>query len=473
MTQAPVSEEEAEKRTLREDLRSLRESPRELWLIYLAKYLESLAYFSMTKMLVLWLSKDFGFTDMEAGWWVATFSSVVTLITLGIGFFADAWGFRKILIAAFASAILARTVMAFAPSRAVAITGLLMITFGTAASVPVMNTAIRRYTSAKNRSFGFSFYYVVMNIGSASAGFLIDWARGLFKVPGSKELVPQLWNFPVLGPTRVSPYGLVFMIGLGCAILAFFVSLLLREGIDMEKPATEYTTAEYRDAEPVEKKASPLQIAIELLREKPFWRFVLFIGLLAMVRLMFQHAFMTFPKYVTRELGADFPFGRVWAINPIMIIILVPIVTALTRRRAAFNVIVLGAFISAFSPFVLVLGASRVTVVAMVVVLSLGEALWSPRLYEYTATIAPHGREGSYLGLSSLPLFVAKMIAGPMSGYLLMTYCPETPPRRSHIMWLIIGVVTLIGPILIILLRGIIEGEKKNKATVEPEPSPA
>jgi dipeptide/tripeptide permease len=428
-------------------------APRELWLIYLAKYLESLAYFSMTKMLVLWLSKDFGFSDMQAGWWVALFSSIVTLLTVAVGFVGDAWGFRRVLIIAFASAIGARALMALAPTRTTAILGLMAITFGTAATIPVMTTAVRRYTPENSRSFGFSFYYVVMNIGSASAGFMIDWARKLFVVPGQKELVPKMIALPLLGLTRVSAYGLVFFIGFICAVLAFFVSLMIRKNADLEeKDQVAETPAE-----------SPVKIAKELFGEKPFHRFLLFVGLLAVVRLMFQHAFMTFPKYVTREMGAAYPFGKVWAINPIMIIILVPIVTALTRHRSAFSCIVAGAFIAALSPFVLCLGASHATFVGMVVVLSVGEALWSPRVYEYAATIAPRGRESSYMGLSYLPLFVAKIVVGPLSGYLLAQYVPENAPRRSEVMWLIIGLMTLAGPILMLFLRKTIEADAKKE----------
>lgn len=447
MSQAVAAEDE--KRPLREDLAELLTAPRELWLIFLAKYLESLAYFSMTKMLVLWLSKDFGFSDMQAGWWVALFSSIVTLLTVAVGFVGDAWGFRRVLILAFASAIGARALMALAPTRTMAIVGLMAITFGTAATIPVMTTAVRRYTPEKSRSFGFSFYYVVMNIGSASAGFMIDWARGLFVVPGHKELVPKLINLPLLGPTKLSAYGLVFLIGFVCAVLALLVSLLIRKDVDLDQQQEEA---------PAE---SPLKIAKELFGERPFHRFLLFVGLLAMVRLMFQHAFMTFPKYVTREMGAAYPFGKVWAINPIMIIILVPIVTALTRHRSAYSCIIAGAFISALSPFVLCLGATHATFVGMVVVLSLGEALWSPRVYEYAATIAPRGRESSYMGLSYLPLFVAKIVVGPLSGFLLARYVPEQAPRRSEIMWLIIGVMTLAGPLLMLFLRKTIEADGK------------
>ena len=54
-----------------------------------------------------------------------------------------------------------------------------------------------------------------------------------------------------------------------------------------------------------------------------------------------------------------------------------------------------------------------------IVFLSIGEALWSPRLYGYSAAIAPKGQEASYMSLSYLPFFVAKFFVGTLSGLLL------------------------------------------------------
>jgi hypothetical protein len=56
---------------------------------------------------------------------------------------------------------------------------------------------------------------------------------------------------------------------------------------------------------------------------------------------------------------------------------------------------------------------------------SIGEAIWSPRLYQYTAAIAPKGKEGSYMALSLLPYFVAKLVVGMLSGRMLHRFCPD------------------------------------------------
>ena len=160
-----------------------------------------------------------------------------------------------------------------------------------------------------------------------------------------------------------------------------------------------------------------------------------------------------------REFGASVPKGTIYAINPALIIILVPIITAATTSVDPLIMIHHGCYISAFSVFFLVISTSVTSCVLFVVVLSIGEAIWSPRLYDYTMKIAKEGREGTYMALSSAPLFLAKLPVGMKSGYLLGKYCPEDGERNSQMMWLIIGLTTGFSPILLTVCWGYISKE--------------
>ena len=88
-----------------------------------------------------------------------------------------------------------------------------------------------------------------------------------------------------------------------------------------------------------------------------------------------------------------------------------------------------------------------VMIFLFVVLLSVGEAFYSPRLYEYTAAIAPKGQEASYMAMSSLPFFLAKLGVAPVSGVLLAHFCPDTGLRNSGTLWLLIGLSTMIAPV--------------------------
>ena len=85
-------------------------------------------------------------------------------------------------------------------------------------------------------------------------------------------------------------------------------------------------------------------------------------------------------------------------------------------------------------------------------VFSIGEAFYSPRVYEYAAAIAPKGQEASYGALAYLPFLIGKLLVGT-SGWLLAIFCPATGPRRSGTMWLIFALAASVAPLGLFLLR--------------------
>lgn len=415
---------------LRDDLASLRRSPSDLWLIYGIKFLESVAYFAIYNLLNVYLSEDLGYDDQQAGWITSTWLTGVSVIMFFSGFIADSIGIRRAMIWAVLSVLVGRTVMAVAHDQVLPLVGLFLSTWGVASMMPTMTAAVRRYTNKETVAFGFSFFYVVMNIGALVApltvGALRKWLKGGLDIAGQHLTTSQV----------------IFTIAaLVTGLAALFVIRLQAD-----------TPPENRGP-----RKSPGMIFAEVSKERAFWGFMLFVSLLVLVRLIFQHAHQTWPKYTMRVIGDDFDWAFYWSINPAMVIVLTPIVTALTRGLSAFRCIVAGAFITAGSVFFIVFSDSIAAQVAFVATLSLGECMWSPRLYEYTATIAPPGREASYMGLSQVPMFFAKMVVGGVSGYLLSQYCPAEGERQPHLMWTIIGVTTLIGPIAIVALRRVIE----------------
>jgi hypothetical protein len=218
-----------------------------------------------------------------------------------------------------------------------------------------------------------------------------------------------------------------------------------------------------------------------LWRQPNFFKFLLFLAFAALVRLVILHMYYTYPKFAIRELGEGAPFGHLWNVNPATIIFLVPLVGALTQKISAYKMVVCGSFIAACSVFLMaipphwfqgladgMLGdliAHRwlkvpgpvnpyyVIIFIYVLCFSVGEAIYSPRLYEYAAAIAPKGQEASYMALSYLPFFVAKLFVGKLSGELLAKYCPATGPRDSATLWLIIALITAVAPLGLLVFR--------------------
>jgi MFS family permease len=466
---AGLSASSAPKTTLGDDLRALLRCPRELWLIYLATFFEYLGIFSFLPTLPLWLSGDFGMDDKRAGWWAATFSTLVTLFVFLVGSIADTIGVRRTLLISFALAAVTRLGMAVAPSPDMAIATLLAFGFAYATTSPVLQAAVQRASSRQTRSFAFSLWYVSFNLAGAMCGpLVIDLTRRAFLDPTTGKLANRAIELPLIGARMFSANTAIMALGFLFATIAFFVIMTVRKDFEHKVHPDD---AAALAADPAPKKVSPLLALRDVLRDRPFWRFMVLLVLLSLVRMMFQHMHFTWPKYVLREQGDDFPMGTVWSFNSMLILVLAPLGTALTRHRRPFEVLLFGATISALSPFVLYFGSSMPYQIGMIIVLTIGEALWSPRLYEYNVSIAPRGREATYVSLASLPYFLAKFLVGPTSGYLLATFVPAEGPRNAGMLWAIIGMSTMIGPIGIWLGRNwITKTDRPTGTTKKDEP---
>lgn len=430
------------------DLRALRGAPRELWIVFAVKFLESVAYFAIYNLISIYLSADLHYSDVEAGAVAGTWLTAISVMTFFSGFVADALSIRRALQVSVLSCAVGRVLLSVSTSRSVALAALGVMSWGVASMFPTMTAAIRRYTSRRTVSFGFSLFYVMMNVGAFVAPLTIGWFRRHLAHGATLSL-------PLLGPTSFSSSRLVFAIGTVATLVAVGLVSAMRPDHLVPAPAGA------DEAPPVARPVTPWGAMKEVIGEPAFWRFMLFVSLLILVKLISQHAHLTWPKYTLRVFGESFPFAEYWSINPAMIILLTPLVTALTRHRSAFQCIVWGSILSAASVFFMAAATTPAASVAFIVTLSLGEALWSPRLYEYTAVIAPRGREASYMGLSSLPMFLAKPVVGTLSGLMLAAWCPATGARHPQTLWLVIGLSTLAGPLLIVLLRGVIQGKAR------------
>lgn len=186
---------------------------------------------------------------------------------------------------------------------------------------------------------------------------------------------------------------------------------------------------------------------VSLVRDRFFWRLVVFQLILIGVTMVFKHMDNTFPTYLRNTLGNDAKFGTLKSINPILITIAVPIFSYALKRFDIYRVIMVGSLISASSVFIMCAKPSYTTAVVFFVAFSIGEAIYSPRAVEYTLLLSPNGKEGSYIALAYMPLFLAKFGADILSGNLLQWYCPPDNPSHCPTLWLVVGIIALCSPI--------------------------
>lgn len=450
------------------DFGVLKDNPLEYWAIQIINFLDSTAYFAFLGIGVVFFTTNVGMNDVNAGYVVTAMTVSVTLALLISGAITDSLGIKKSILLAIGMQTISRFgVAAFglwegAPARSWIVAAFFILSApGLAMTITVFQSANRRFSTKRSRSASFSLWYLIMNLGGVMAGYvLIDGVR-------------LWWD---LNNSYI--YGLAGICGLLSLVTAVF--LLRREDLTFDaQEAGEEGELQRKEQEEAkkspEKKLGAWEILKTVAKQDAFWRLMVLMGAVLGVRAVFTYMYLLMPKYWIRVIGEDVAMGMLQAVNPICIVVGIVLTIPIVGRFNVFKMLVFGAIISSFSLVVLMLpwgwfGADMATgyfrmSLLMLVVLSIGEILWSPKLNEYCAAIAPKGMEGTYLGMSMLPWFVAKTTVGLLSGHMLLKWCPEGVGTRiasgelgfwesPEAMWFVLFIWAIAGPAAAWLFRG-------------------
>ena len=461
----------------------LKQAMPELWLVFVIKFLSIAAYKLTLLTIVVWLESDLGYKDTQAGPLVAAWSIIMSLVTLVVGSLTDDLGTRRTLFLGTSICLVARMVMVVTTSRWLVLSGgLALLAVGEALGGPVLVAAARRFSSTRLRSISFSMIYVMMNAGFWMGGALVDRIRHALGEHGH-------WN---LAGMQISTYRTIFFASFIFEMAILPIIFLMREGAEMTEQGVKVTPVKKKPSDrnlfhsigmTVSGAASQTALLFgRLVRQAGFYRLMAFLVLIAFIKLIYMQMDFVFSAFALREFGDGAPYGMLWSgANSMFIIVLVPIIGFFTQKYPAYPMVMVGAFISSSSIFIMALPPATfeplargalgnlighhwlgltgevnpyyVMITLFVLLLSVGEAFYSPRVYEYAAAIAPKGQEASYGALSYIPLLLAKILIGAFSGESLMKYCPPTGPRHPQTMWLIVASLSLVAPIGLVAFR--------------------
>jgi len=444
------------------DFKVLGDNPFAFWAIQFINLLDSIAYFALLGVVTLFLTKNIGMDKVTTGYVVTGFTTFITISLFVAGFVTDSLGIKKSLLIAQVLSLGSRFVIAACgllpdiPGRGWIVAAALVVSApGQAMTQTVFQAANKRFSSRKSRSASFNIWYLIMNIGAMVGGLSIDLVRVTLDANLS-------WIFVI-------------------AAVASVLNVVVTGGAirNAEQVRSEGETDEEIAAAAAAPKKKSMQILREVVRESAFWRFIVLMVAVLGVRAVFAYMYLLMPQYWVEVIettgSAKTDQGLLQAINPILIVVGLILFIPIANKFNVFKMLVTGAFISAASLLVLCLpwtwfgptmaeGYFMMSLI-MLVVLSIGELVWSPKLTEYTAAIAPHGQEGTYLGLSMMPWFGAKLAVSAMSGHMLERWVPEgrgleamcTPEigfwDRPEAMWVLLFVWAFAGPVVALLCK--------------------
>ena len=489
-------------------------APRALWGVILAYAIEGLSYFGILTYLAIYFS-DFVFKgvahpDIWSHDMVMVLTAGIAISMVVFGFIPDRYGVRKALIASFILLLIGRIIFSSAPTilglqpsglwsllHIISLFGILFMLLGYGIYQPAAYAAVRQFTTPKTASMGYAMLYAVMNLGSSlvMGAFLLRDKEYL-----NLGITGTFWVFTAL--TLVSLLTTIFILSRKTVENAIREAKTEAAKQNINNGNKESETA-HNEIEKVIKlidmpitawvifvgilvaiyfRASGsariilaiivllIPVVISLLpfksRQKALtWivnhplansRFFFFIFALMPVQTLFTYNWLILPQYISRAyagwIGNQFEIASNF--NPVLIFILVPIITAMTTKRNVYNMMVWGTFIMGSSAFILALGPTFINLAIYLLLMSVGEAMWSARFLQYATEIAPEGKAGLYQGVAQLPWFLTKFLVPLLySGHMMEIYCPESGLKNTEVMWLIFGFIAITTPILLLLAK--------------------
>lgn len=437
----------------------------EMWALLTLVFLSAISDFFMISVIIQYLSRDIGISDIDAGLLFGLFGALVTLCSLVCGMIIDNASIFVAATIALAIGTAGKAALAFATGPLVVMVALLVVvTISEALLKPAVITGLKRFSKCEEtRAIACGFQYSVMNLGAVVAMISSDAIRLSVHAPnqggvatnGTSAHIGRTYTMAESGRRLV-----MFASSLACAA-CFLVSLtacllfvccrgvglggrifVASDGSRIESPR--------KGGLSIFQVLCPVDAAKKIVRMKMFWGFLALVAILTNVRALFHHLNSTFPKYAVRTFGQDFPYALVSSINPAMVILLtIPISIALVKVEAV-KCIIAGSLICALSPMFMAIGDHPVFTVMFVVAFSIGEIMWSPVLCNYMLGMAPDGLEGIFSSLISLPDFASRIPVGLLSGFLLEKLCGST--CNGRLIWAIISGLALLSVVALVAM---------------------
>jgi dipeptide/tripeptide permease len=427
-----------------ESLRILFGASRGYWLVNQINFGDGIAYFSMLALMTLFLQDDVGFSTSASTGAVSTFSALVTLsMALGAGWVSDRLGVRRALALAVTVILLGRIAFVGSPyagglAVATAWLSILVMAGGEGILQPALYSGVKEYTDARTATLGYAFIYSIMNVGIL-AGAIVS--------PLIREWSAARQGLDIHENPRAGISGEFWFIILITAAMLVVHLMFFTRRVELRDRVLDPRA----EADPTPRSLKDKLKSLPILD----LRFVFFIFVLLPVRTLFAHQFLTMPDYVTRAFPSAVASKWEWVngLNPLVITIGVPLIAMLTLRRRVVDMMIAGTAVTAASTFLLVREPNVTLLLSYVIIFSIGEAMWSSRFLEYVADIAPAHRVGIYMGIASIPWFLAKATTGLYAGSMLDRFVPMDAPQNPQTMWLIYGIIACISPLGLILAR--------------------
>ncbi|MBM3441903.1 MAG: MFS transporter [Bacteroidetes bacterium] len=397
------------------------------WVANILELFERLAFYGSKAVLAVYIADRVGLTE-EAGTLTGLFSGLIYLLPVLAGVVVDRYGFRKALITCFGIFAIGYFLIGLAGiawgqeiadaigRKTYMIIVLVLTAVGGSLIKPCIVGTVAVTSRDDVRPLGFSIYYTLVNIGGAIG--------------------------PILALQIRKNMGIEYVL-----MMSALTSVLLMVG----------TMIFFREPEKREEAQGRTfgKVFSDMLLVFGNLRFILFLVIFSGFWTMFWQIFYSFPFYVKDVLHFE-DFELLETVDAITIIFLTVPMAALVKTWKPFTAMTVGFVISGLSWIIIALTGTVMGAIIGVAVYAVGEAMQSPRFYDYVSSLAPRDQVGTYMGFAFLPVAIGSFTAGPLADWLRKTYMATEPSQ----MWLVVSGIGMGSAALMVLYNFLLVKDK-------------
>lgn len=413
--------------------------PSAFWVANLMELFERGAYYGMNSVLAVYLVKVLQFNEQSVGFLQGFVYALTYIGPIFGGALAERLGYRKMLMVAFSLLSIGYFAAGNVDAYGAIFVFLLVMATGSGLFKPIITGTVARTTTKENSGFGFGVYYWSINLGAFLAPLFVSWVKGFS------------WRY------------VFFSSAVWCFLMLVPAIFLYK---DPRKPES---------TKPIRKV---LAEALLVLRDS---RFMLMIIVYSCFWILYFQNFGSVLWYlrdfITRSrvdefmanLGIPFKFDaeHVTVINAGTIILLVVLVSRITKNLKALPVMATGILIGSAGFLILALSQNPWIFILGIAVFSIGEMIAHPKYYSYIGIVAPQDKVAVYMGYAFLYGVIGSLIGSNVGAILYEKILkPLAPPpeviaagaalpahvasqvRSFWIIFAVLGVFCMVGMLL-------------------------
>lgn len=381
--------------------------PRTFWVANTIELFERWAWYGFFMLFANYLtgSSDLGgleFSQSQKGTIMGVGTGILYFLPVLTGAIADRYGYKRVLLLAFAVYISAFILLPLFSSFTGVFLMYIYLAIGAALFKPVIQATIAKTTTEATSSIGFGIFYMMVNVGA----FFGPVVTLLFK--GSSHLVF---------------YVSAAMVGLNLLILPFYKE----PGRDGSKQPGQSLGETFRS------------IFLNMAGIFKDGKFILFLLIVAGFWTMYNQLFFTLPVFVAQWVDtsalyhffhAHIPFISenyspapgvmdaefVTNMDAFFIILFQVLISGLVMRLKPLHAMMTGFLVCSVGMALTFVSQNVLFTMVAILIFGLGEMAGSPKISEYIGRLAPDGKKALYMGYSFIPVFIGNVLAGIVSG---------------------------------------------------------